>query len=191
MTSGKQQYKIPRLNPFFLNVVDWVEVLIFSLSFVILLFTFIARLAVVDGPSMEKTLIEGEMLIVSDLGYTPKNNDVIVFQSPTSYFKEPIVKRVIAKAGQTVDIDFRTWTVSVDGEKLDESYVNFEGGYMYNPGYLDYPYTVPDGMLFCMGDNRNHSSDSRSREIGPVDERFVLGKVIFRLTPLSKIGAVK
>ena len=184
---------VPSPKPFsevlFHNILDWTEIFVFSLTFVLLLFTFVLRLAIVSGPSMENTLHQGETLVVSNLFYTPKQGDIIVFQSPTSSFEEPIVKRVIATENQLVNIDFETWTVTVDGKQLDETYVNREIGSMLGSD-LSYPYTVPEGMIFVMGDNRNHSTDSRSFEIGSVDMRFILGEVKCRLFPIAKFGTV-
>ena len=169
---------------------EWVELFAYSVVFVIVLFSFVLRIAVVNGPSMEKTLIDGEVLLVSDLFYEPTPGDIIVFQSNTILNNEPIVKRVIAKEGQVVDIDFDTWTVYVDGAALDETYVNFEEGVPMNASNYEYPMTVEPGKIFVMGDNRNHSTDSRSWMIGQVDTRFVLGKLICRLLPVGKFGAV-
>lgn len=174
------------------DVFDWVEIIAVSAVSVLILFTFFVRLAVVDGPSMEKTLHNGDMLVISNVMYTPENNDIIVFSAP-SYSHEPIVKRVIAVAGQTVDIDYENWQVTVDGQPIDEPYVNFEAGvpmlkYEDEP---DFPLTVPEGYVFVLGDNRNHSIDGRSERIGLVDIRCILGNVKFRLFPFDKIGKVE
>jgi len=169
------------------EIFDWVEIIVLSAAFVLVLFTFVMRLAVVDGPSMENTLHDDEMLVISGLFYTPENNDIIVFNSPN--FKEPIVKRIIATEGQTVDIDFETWTVVVDGKALQEDYIKRELAPMKNSD-VRFPLTVPEGHVFVMGDNRNDSLDSRSSLIGLVDERYILGEVKLRLTPFSKFGKV-
>ena len=170
---------------------DWLEVFVMSVSVVFLMFTFFFRIAMVVGPSMMDTLHEGQALIISKLFYTPKTGDIIVFQIPNSEFGEPIVKRVIATAGQVVDIDFYNWKVYVDGVELDEDYVKraSDSEIMRMSSYT-FPYTVPEGNIFVMGDNRNESLDSRDSRIGPVDVRYLLGQVKFRLTPLSKIGPV-
>ncbi len=170
-----------------LGIFDWLEVIVMSAAFALLLFTFVLRLAIVDGNSMNYTLHDKELLIISDLMYTPENNDIIVFSSPN--YPEPIVKRIIATEGQTVDIDFQTWTVTVDGVVLEEDYINRVAGSME---YSDvtFPLTVDKGYVFVMGDNRNESLDSRNSRIGLVDERYILGEVKIRLFPFNRFGKV-
>lgn len=166
---------------------DWVETFVTALVFVVILFTFVFRVVTVDGSSMQQTLQHKEKLLLSSVDYTPKNGDIIVLQK-LDHYKYPLVKRVIATEGQTVDIDFDTWKVMVDGKVIDEPYVNFEQGMPMLRGNLTYPLTVSKGHVFVMGDNRNHSSDSRS--FGLVDSRHILGKVLIRLLPLNKFGKV-
>lgn len=166
---------------------DWVEVFAVAAAVVFLLFTFVFRVAQVVGPSMEDTLHEGDMLIISDLFYKPETGDVVVFQLDSEIYPDPLVKRIIATEGQTVDIDFETWTVTVDGVELDESYVKYMDGEWMRGSSYTYPLTVPDGMVFAMGDNRNDSLDSRDARIGFVDERYILGQVKMRIFPLDKL----
>jgi len=183
---------------------EYVEMFVFAAVAVILLMTFAFRLCVVSGPSMQNTLQNGERLIVSDLFYTPKQGDIIVFHQTSETndrFNEPIVKRVIATGGQHVRIDFinEKLYVSDDNvfsadEVIDEShYAYFSNGIWKEKGMgqTSYQVQVPEGHLFVLGDNRNVSADSRSADVGMVDERRVLGKVLLRVTPFSKFGKVE
>lgn len=157
--------------------------LVYILSFVTVLFVFVVRLVGVSGSSMYPTLHDRDYLVLlSNVFYSePKVGDIVVMTVP-AFQDEPIVKRVIATGGQTVDIDFEAGQVYVDGHLLDEPYI-------YEPTYrdyalgLDYPVTVPDGCLFVLGDNRNNSADSRYAPVGMVDKRYVLGKVLFLVFP--------
>ena len=175
--------------------VDYVEIFVVSICIVILAFSFFVRLCKVDGGSMEKTLHNGEKILVCDIGYTPERGDIIVFHETGNYYNEAIVKRVIAVGGDTIDIDFDNWIVTItdkDGNKftVDEPYIFIdpERAPIYSP--YEYPRVVPEGQLFVMGDNRNNSSDSRLGMIGFVDERQVLGRLVCRVSPLSKFGKV-
>lgn len=158
----------------------------YILIIVTLLFVFVVRLVGVDGESMLPTLHNGDYLILeSNFFYGAEDietGDIVVLTVP--HFKdEPIVKRVIATGGQTVDIDFQNHVVYVDGVALDESYLidytgqrswdNWTGDYA-----LEYPAQVPEGCIFVLGDNRNNSTDSRFAPVGMVDTRCVLGKVL-------------
>ena len=146
---------------------------------IIFLFTFVMRITIVDGHSMENTLHHGDIVLVRSIGYTPKQGDIVVL-TKTTFREASIIKRVIATEGQTVDIVYATSTVYVDGVALEEDYIN-------EPTYVEegteFPLTVPEGSIFVMGDNRNHSSDSRSSDLGTVDTRYVIGKAVFLLFP--------
>lgn len=165
---------------------DWCEAMIFSLILVVVVFTFFFRLIAVDGTSMLPTLQDHDMMIVSDLGYTPERGDVIVVNKET-FDLGPIVKRVIAVGGDTVDINFATGEVFVNGEVLDEPYINEP---TYTAEGTEFPLTVPEGQLFLLGDNRNGSSDSRDPRIGLVDERYVIGHILAVIFPFSSFGVV-
>ncbi len=171
---------------------DFVEMLALVTVAIILCFSFVFRLNIVDGPSMEETLHSGEYLLVSDLFYTPRAGDIVVIHDMTAgVYAEPLVKRVIAVGGQTVDIDFSTWTLTVDGEPVDESaYRHLTSDRLITADY-DFPITVEEGHIFVMGDNRNHSADSRTSEIGQIDERCVVGRVYLRVFPINKFKIFK
>ena len=153
----------------------------------VLVFSLFLRIIQVDGSSMVPTLVNGDKLIVWGAGYTPQRGDVVIVDSYTSYGK-PLVKRVIAKGGDTISIDYDSGVVMVNGEVLQEDYIA-------EPTYLGYdvqfPYTVPEGTVFVMGDNRNQSLDSRSTYVGCIDERDILGKVLVCFLPFSDFGVVK
>ena len=134
---------------------------------------------------MNNTLFNGDKMVVLDLPYTPKQGDIVVFRKD-EYKPEALVKRVIATEGQTVEIDFDKGIVYVDGVALDEPYT---ADYTYIPIDFSGIQTVPEGCVFVMGDNRNRSTDSRKAEIGMVDTRLIIGKVVFVLFPLDRIGS--
>ena len=183
------------------SLLDYLEIFAFSVAAVLVVFTMLFRLCRVDGSSMRKTLENGQMLITTSVG-EPEPGDIIVFSmttdSPYYDLNEALVKRVIAKGGQTVRIDCQTGTVFVDGKQLTERYAVLLDSAGHDSGvvqqYPTYGYdretrifevTVPEGHLFVMGDNRNHSTDSRSTIVGMVDGRRVLGRVILRLSPFT------
>ena len=163
------------------DLYEWVQALVCSVLAVVILFTFVIRLIGVDGHSMVPTLQDGDrLLVLNSLLYDDyQYGDIVVLRKDT-FLDEPIVKRVIATEGQTVDIDFSTGDVRVDGEVLEEDYIN-ERTYLEEG--TEFPLTVPKGSIFVMGDNRNHSSDSRDSRLGTVDARYVIGKAVFLAFP--------
>ena len=168
------------------DIFEIVEMFTVCAAVIMLLFTFIVHPTMVLGPSMEDTLIQNDYLLVSDVAYTPTRGDIVVVHNVgLRHYSDPIVKRVIATEGQIIDIDFATWTVTVDGEVIDEPYIKLTPD-DYRTSDWSYPLQVPDGYLFVMGDNRNHSADSRCRDIGLIDERCIVGKAIVRLFPFSR-----
>ncbi len=181
---------------FAIAMFDYIEIFVIAAAIVLLILNFFLRLCVVQGPSMNQTLFEGEKLVVSDLFYTPVQGDIVIFhQTGTEHYNEPIVKRVIATGGQFVKIDYINQKLYVsddedftDSEIVDESaYVYFSTGNWKEAASLTEAeiFAVPEDHLFVLGDNRNLSADSRMEEIGMVDERRVLGRVLFRLAPFT------
>ena len=158
---------------------EWLELFVWVIGITLLIFSVFLRVAVVDGDSMCSTLHSGDTLLLSNFGYTPEKGDIIVFQVAGSDHSHPVVKRVIATEGDTVDIDFDGWAVSVNGEALEESYVTKADTAMER-GNIAFPLTVPQGCVFVLGDNRNASWDSRYSAVGCVDTRAILGKVLIR-----------
>ncbi len=174
-----------RLKKLAADLFDILEPFVFCTTVILLLFSFFFRPTIVDGQSMENTLLHGEYLLVVDAGYTPKNGDIVVAHNVgLTYYNKPLVKRVIATEGQTVDIDFSTWTLTVDGIVIDEPYRKLADSLRTSD--FEFPLTVPEGCVFLMGDNRNHSADSRTAEIGMMDERCIVGKAVLRFFPLNR-----
>ncbi len=164
------------------NVLSYLHDLVFGLVAVLLVFMLVFRVVVVSGPSMKETLKNGDALILlSNVFYkSPKYGDIVVASKDSFKNGEPIIKRVIATEGQTVDIDFDKGIVYVDGVALDEPYTNTPTNLIEGTAF---PLVVSEGCVFVLGDNRNDSMDSRSREIGQIDCRELLGKAIFLIFP--------
>ena len=165
---------------------EWVQALVCSVLAVVVLFTFVARLIGVDGHSMVPSLQDGDRLLVLNStlcgGYAP--GDVVVLRKE-SFLPTPIVKRVVATAGQVVDIDFTSGTVFVDGKPLQEDYTS---ELTYTAEGTEFPLTVPEGSVFVLGDNRNHSNDSRDARLGTVDERYIIGRAVYLAFPGPDAG---
>ena len=182
------------------STVLYIHDLIYLLAGIVLVFLLIFRVIVVNGSSMYDTLVHGDyLLLVSNVFYRePSHGDIVVISKETFDNGKPIVKRVIATEGQTVDIDFEKGIVYVDGSALEEEYI-------YTLTTVDegmaFPLTVEDGCIFVLGDNRGVSLDSRNPSVGQVDTREVLGKAIFLIYPgdnrgndirdLDRIGVIK
>ena len=169
------------------NAYDWIESLVTAIVACIIIFLFLFRVVNVQGSSMVPTLRESDKIVISRLARDFKYGDIVVL-TKTAFDDESIVKRVIATEGQTIDIDFDEGIVTVDGEVLQEPYIAEK-----TKRQMDFngPVTVPEGCIFCMGENPTPRTDSRRSIIGMIDTRCVLGRVVLRLWPLNKIGAVK
>lgn len=159
----------------------WAQALITAVVGVVLLFTFGLRLIGVSGPSMQDTLYTGDRLLVLNAAYCDfKAGDVVVINDYNAQLSDTLVKRIVAVEGQTVDIDFMSGQVYVDGRPLDEPYIKEP---TYTSEGVQFPLTLGEGEVFVMGDNRNQSTDSRDPKLGPVDERYLQGKALFLLLP--------
>lgn len=189
----EQQPEAPRPGR---GLFEWLQMALGCILTAVLIFNFVARLSRVSGSSMDPTLQNGELMLVWSLGYHPRPGDVVVLNKSTAEFLggvggEAIVKRVIAVGGQSVDIDYNTNTVYVDGVALDEDYTN---GPMIQPlpnSLMDQTHwQVPEGEIFVMGDNRNASTDSRHQWLGPIDEGYVLGRASMALLPMDRFGPI-
>ena len=186
--TGGPRHAVQPVKRFVAHCYEWLEALISSLIVVVLLFTLLFRIVNVSGPSMLPTLQSNDRVLLTSYFYQPKQGDVVVI-THTAKLQEPIIKRVIALENQTVDIDFETGTVYVDGQALDESAYS-ENDTTTQPSDYTYPLTVPPGHLFVLGDNRAVSNDSRSSAVGMIDERYVLGKAEFVVFPFSRFGKI-
>ena len=166
------------------TIFDTLEIFCLSVVLVILIFTFVGRMATVVGDSMEPTLQNGDRVLVSSFFYTPECGDIIVVQKESGYYDDQLlIKRVIAKGGQTITFDFADWIVYVDGEIVDEPYINQVLGAMKKGDITGDTVTVPEGCYFVLGDNRNESADSRFETVGFVKKTEIVGKAIYRIFP--------
>ncbi len=163
---------------------EWVEIITASLIAITLVFIFLFRLVDVDGTSMETTLHDSERLVLSCLPYTPERGDIVVISQGTE--KEPLIKRVIGLAGDTVSVSAESGEVYLNGEVLEEPYIHVSTATELMQGEV----TVPEGMVFVMGDNRSAGCSLDSRTFGCVEEDRLIGKVVYRVGPLSRFGGL-
>lgn len=182
--------------PFTKGFIEQLELIVIFLAIIILVFSFVCKSCMVDGDSMLNTLHNQERVIIWNLFYKPQYGDIVVIHD-SGNLNKPIVKRIIGLPGDTVHIEHYPTEMKItvthsDGsvDVLDEDYIR----YSRSDGYLSsYPsvkdWVVDDGEVFVLGDNRLNSLDSRME--GCYDQRQILGKVIFRMTPLDKMGVVK
>lgn len=163
------------------SIYDFAGIIVAALLSVCIIFTFFFKISTVVGESMENTLLGGDTVLISAINTDIEYGDVVVISQPNVYEKV-LIKRVIAVGGQTISFDRISGKVIVDGKQIDEPYIkeNMEFTFAMTKNY-----TVPEGKLFVMGDNRNESADSRDLYIGLIDERYVVGKVFYRVGDLK------
>lgn len=167
------------------EIISWVKVILSALLIAFVLRTFIFQLALVNQISMEPTLKEGQMLIISKVNYfvgTPKRGDIIVFKD--SYENKLLIKRVIGLPGEKIDL--RNGKVFINDKELEPDYTSFP-----TYAYVQESWQVPEGQYFVMGDNREHSRDSRVETVGLINRKSIIGKAVFRLWPFNKLGLLK
>lgn len=159
------------------NVYEFASILVMSLIAICIIFTFLFKISTVVGQSMENTLHNGDTVIINAIENDVEYGDVVVISQPNLYSKV-LIKRVIAVGGQTVQFDSDSGKILIDGKEVDEPYIKESMRFTYS---MQGTYTVPEGKIFVLGDNRNASADSRDPNVGYVDERYVLGKVLYRV----------
>ena len=163
------------------SVASTTNILIVVAAVTVLIAVLLLPILRIYGQSMNSTLSSGE-LVVSVKGASFKSGDIVAFY----YNNNILVKRVIANSGDWVDIDL-DGNVYVNQKKIDEPYLDEKA---YGEPTIDFPYQVPDERVFVLGDNRSVSIDSRHTSIGCVTSEQIVGKIVFRVWPLSKLGPV-
>lgn len=163
-------------------VYEWLDSLIFAILLILLVFVFAIRIVGVNGWSMYPTLDNGDWVTVSAVNLQVNRGDIVVITQPNDR-NEPLIKRVIAVGGDTLEIDFDTSEVIVNGQVIDEPYINHP---TKREGDFKGAVIIPEGYVFVMGDNRNDSLDSRFDEIGLIDERYILGAAEKRIYPFGE-----
>lgn len=163
-------------------IYGWLDSVVYALVAILVVFTVLFRVVGVNGDSMKPTLNHGDWLVVKAINTGYKAGDIVVVTQPNP-LNEPLIKRVVAVAGDTVDIDIVEGTVSINGKIINEPYILEPTQRRFD---VAFPVTVPEGCVFVMGDNRNNSLDSRYSAIGFIDTRYLLGTAEFRFYPLGE-----
>lgn len=176
------------------KILDFIEIFFIAFFCMLLFSTYIMRIFTVSGDSMRDTLKSGDRILTNLIYNKPEQGDIVVIYAGKSVLldsndlpeisdgiNEIIVKRIIATGGQSVNIDFGSGAVYIDGERFFEDYLTL-GLTHKDEGAFDYPVTVPEGYVFVMGDYRSLSEDSRSAEIGFIPEQDIIGKVLFKIS---------
>lgn len=180
----------------FSDILDWISCMIFAVAAMLVISLFFFRSITVSGPSMNDTLVDGDKVIAMNFCYTPQYGDIVIVQANklknknTDLYGEPIIKRVIAKGGDVIRINYNTGAVYLNGDLLKEDYIK-DLTHLRNEGWLEdnEGITVPENCVFVMGDNRNVSNDSRNlQDVGFIDTDLIMGKAVFRFAPFKSFG---
>ena len=185
-----------KANRFLAGLYDVAEVAITALVIATLLYVAGFRQAQVVGDSMQNTLQSGQRLLLNNFFYEPSRGDIVVinrYHAEKTYSAldlelgrdEPLIKRVIAVGGDTVQVE--SDAVYVNGKRLDEPYVYSSQNMLQPNDPYGMTVEVPEGYLFVMGDHRDESLDSRWSEVGLIKTSDVMGKAVWRLTPFGSI----
>jgi len=176
-------------QPFHVWAMDWIETIVTAFATVTVIFTFAARVITVDGASMEPNYYDGDRVLATSLAGEAEAGDVVII---VHALDETLIKRVVATEGQVVDFDNELGELVVDGQVVSGDVYGTRNGITFAPenmaDSMEFPQTVPEGCVFVLGDHRDDSTDSRKLSVGMVDRRNILGKVVFNLYPLSKLG---
>jgi signal peptidase I len=167
-------------------IYDWLNVFLCSVMVVFLLFTFFFRVAGVVGGSMNPTLSDEDILLVSRLRSLPNYGDIVVI-SENNALGENLIKRVIGLPGDEIYINFQEGEVFRNGELLNENALYALAAPTMRSFDVVFPVTVPENCVFVMGDNRNNSVDSRDSRVGMVDIRHILGTATYKMFPFEKL----
>ena len=163
------------------TIYDWARCLVSAVVGVVLLFVFVLRMIGVSGGSMQDTLYTGDRVLMINAPLCRfEQGDIVVINAYNAQLDDTIIKRIIAVGGQTIDIDFESGTVFVDGVALAEEYIKEP---TYTNAGTHFPLTLAEDEIFVMGDNRNASTDSRSTMLGAVKKDYIQGKAVFLLVP--------
>lgn len=200
----KKEAAAPQKSRAVKDLFDWLDIIVASLVSVVIIFTLLFRVVTIVGDSMQNTFYNGEKIIITNLFYTPKYGDVVVISRNAGNTTEgltassgPLIKRVIATGEQYVDIDFEAGKVYVGYSSNRADMTELSEPYIKAPTYLEadveFPVYVPEGYVFVLGDNRNDSKDSRFSEIGEnglINEKYILGRAVFRIFPVNRAGKI-